>query len=331
MAHLDQQEGDEPELDALDELDYDDGHYENRTLKYVTFTFVIAAIGGFVALAWYAYQNGTQPVSEGDIPVVEAQNSPLKETPENPGGLQFDHQDKAVYNQLAGNDSTAPRMTEQLLAPPEQPVERPSADATQNITQEPVNKDASAPTTGEVPNEAAVAATDAAKTETGGEVVLAPAADAAKAEPAAGKVESVAVPPVNVAAAPAEETKVTTVASAKDEEKTMEVIEEKPVQVASVDPKPAPKTAEKKAASGSYLAQLGAFRSEADAQAAWAKVSKAHGGKFSGQSHFVQRADLGAKGVFYRLQMGTFASDAAAREACGFLQAQKQACIVVKQ
>ncbi len=45
----------------------------------------------------------------------------------------------------------------------------------------------------------------------------------------------------------------------------------------------------------------------------------------------VERADLGEKGVFYRVQAGPVADEAAARKLCAALGERKQACLVVRR
>ena len=50
---------------------------------------------------------------------------------------------------------------------------------------------------------------------------------------------------------------------------------------------------------------------------------------YFGAEKRVQRADLGAKGVFYRLRVGAFEARADATEFCNALKATDQTCIVV--
>ena len=131
--------------DDLDELDYEDGRYgSSRFMRMLSIGFVVAAVGGFCTLAWYAYKSGQEPVNESDIPVVEADMSPVKEKPENPGGWQFQHQDKSVYNQLAAGEGTAPEpVAERVVPKPEEPVtlektasNNAAANKNQNVAQE---------------------------------------------------------------------------------------------------------------------------------------------------------------------------------------------------
>jgi cell division protein FtsN len=82
------------------------------------------------------------------------------------------------------------------------------------------------------------------------------------------------------------------------------------------------------AAAAVYI-QLGAYKSEADAKNDWARLQKKHVDALKGLSMRLEKADLGAKGVFYRLQAGTPAL-ARAKEICATLQSNKAACIVVK-
>ena len=81
--------------------------------------------------------------------------------------------------------------------------------------------------------------------------------------------------------------------------------------------------------SGSYLVQIAAFRSQDAAESAWNKVSKSKPDLYTGAGKFVQRADLGAKGVFYRLRVGAFDQRSEATAFCNALKAAGDNCIVV--
>jgi hypothetical protein len=50
---------------------------------------------------------------------------------------------------------------------------------------------------------------------------------------------------------------------------------------------------------------------------------------FIGANLDIQRADLGAKGVFYRLRVGTFPDRDAAKEFCADVKAAGKDCMVV--
>ncbi|HEY0281934.1 MAG TPA: SPOR domain-containing protein, partial [Rhizomicrobium sp.] len=83
-------------------------------------------------------------------------------------------------------------------------------------------------------------------------------------------------------------------------------------------------------AGGAYLLQIGAFKSQSDADAAWNAYQAKHAALLSGFGPDVQRADLGDKGVWYRLRVGSFADKDAAAAMCDRLKAEGAACFPVK-
>lgn len=84
-------------------------------------------------------------------------------------------------------------------------------------------------------------------------------------------------------------------------------------------------------ASGGYLAQLAALRSEDAARAVWTEVSNRNPGLLRGAKMSVQRADLGAQGVFFRLRAGYFADRDQANLFCDRMKSASMACMVVSQ
>ena len=80
---------------------------------------------------------------------------------------------------------------------------------------------------------------------------------------------------------------------------------------------------------GEYLVQIAAFRSQDAAESAWKKASASKPELYSGAGKFVQRADLGAKGVFYRLRVGAFDQRSEASAFCEALKTAGDNCIVV--
>lgn len=82
-------------------------------------------------------------------------------------------------------------------------------------------------------------------------------------------------------------------------------------------------------AEGNYLVQLLAVRSEDNARAEWNKFKARDPNLYSGAHLHIQRADLGAKGVFYRLRVGAFETRAAAAGFCADVKAAGKDCIVV--
>ena len=83
-------------------------------------------------------------------------------------------------------------------------------------------------------------------------------------------------------------------------------------------------------ASGPYLAQLAALRNESGAQAAWTRMASRAPGLYGPAHMDVERADLGAQGVFYRLRAGYFSDRANATRFCERVRQMGQDCIVVQ-
>jgi cell division protein FtsN len=82
--------------------------------------------------------------------------------------------------------------------------------------------------------------------------------------------------------------------------------------------------------SGAYLLQIGAYKSEAEADAAWSIYKSHHAGTLSGYSKDVKQVDLGPKGTWYRLRIGSFASKEASAQLCSKLTAEGGACFPAK-
>jgi cell division protein FtsN len=158
-------------------------------------------------------------------------------------------------------------------------------------------------------------------------------------EPPAPKAPPVTVKPAVVAKAPPPpeiRTTTTTSAPSPDAEATAPPAQLGVKAKAPPPPKaetaPAPKAdaAPAPAAGGAYVLQIGAYKSEAEADTAWASYRAKHGATLSGYAKDVKQVDLGAKGSWYRLRVGSFASKAAAQELCGKLTAEGGACFPAK-
>jgi len=103
-------------------------------------------------------------------------------------------------------------------------------------------------------------------------------------------------------------------------------------QAATAATPPAPSAAASAAASravsGGAVLQLGAFDSQELATRAWVAFRARYPSVARRLSPAVQRADLGAKGIMYRLRVGPFADRAAATNACIQLKAARTNCFV---
>lgn len=91
-----------------------------------------------------------------------------------------------------------------------------------------------------------------------------------------------------------------------------------------VAPPPAPAAPAAKA--GTWVLQIGAYTSESDAQAARKSFQAKHAALLSGYGFHIQKADLGPKGVWYRLRVVGFDDKDAATALCAKLKAEGGAC-----
>ena len=81
---------------------------------------------------------------------------------------------------------------------------------------------------------------------------------------------------------------------------------------------------------GGYAVQVSSQRSEAEAQAAYRSLQARYPSQLGGHRAIFRRADLGAKGVFYRALVGPFASGEQAVSLCKSLKAAGGSCIIQK-
>ena len=102
-----------------------------------------------------------------------------------------------------------------------------------------------------------------------------------------------------------------------------------PQQVAAVAPKPA---ATPPAANTKYVVQVGSKKSQTDALAAFADIQQKHPKLLADYRPIVQKANLGAKGTWYRLRVGPIDNKAEAYKLCGDLKSQGLPdCLVMTQ
>jgi len=94
-------------------------------------------------------------------------------------------------------------------------------------------------------------------------------------------------------------------------------------------PAAAPSAAPAVAASGGFVLQVGAYKSEDEAKAAWHAYQTKHAAA-AGYAPDIKQVDLGAKGTWYRLRIGPFADKGAADNLCDKLKADGGGCFPTK-
>jgi cell division protein FtsN len=279
--------------------DDEDGEGSHLPVVIIIAILVLAAFGGVV---WLAYNQGVARGRNDPVRLAAADTA-------NPGnGIK-------VYQQPAGAEDEDEPAAKQAEPPKSQPTEKPTL--AQPVNQ--VHAEAAAPP----PPKASVASPPAlapakplpqppaAATKPPAQLGLAarPAPEASTPPPAVKPI-----PPKPVAAAPAPKAAAVTL----------------PPKPVVATPKPVAAAPIVAAPSGSYLLQIGAYKSEAEATAAWKTYQGKHTTLLSGFGPDVQRADLGDKGVWYRLRISSFADKDAAIALCDRLKAQNGACFLAR-
>ncbi|SRR5579885_982918 len=99
-----------------------------------------------------------------------------------------------------------------------------------------------------------------------------------------------------------------------------------PAPVAASAPAPGAEVA----AGPGFALQIGAYKSQADADSAWAAYKAKHAAIVGSYSSSTVKADLGAKGTWYRLRIGPIPSRADATALCEKLKADGGSCFLAK-
>ena len=293
----------------------------------------------FAVAAWYALQRSDlRPSVMAEVPLVKAEPGPVKEKPEDPGGLKIPNQDKLVFERITPKPE-AP-VAEKLAPPPEEPIVKLTAPAAPAIaeTAKSETKEAAASETTPIAAKPASEQTAAAKTAlaTAPKQAAPPTAPATVEAPAAPSMKSMAAKVESLLPAAGTAKRQSSGDAALPTPKKEGMAPPKMTEKAAAETPTAPeikapvaKTEAAKPAKSGYRIQMAAYRNAAQADVAWGRLQKKHGDVLGGLSGHTAQADLGKRGTYYRVQAGFFGNAAAARAACAKLKAKRQDCIIV--
>ena len=292
------------------------------------------ALGGALA---FAYKQSGGGLSSEQPPLVTADSRPVKELPDQPGGNDFPHKNKLIYDRLQNGDEAE----NERLVPRQENVAVPALPPSPDGPAPVASTDLGTPTTQAVATEpvAAAAADDGSMPDGGPRKVktmvvkpdgsvMAPPAQAAEAQTAAAN-QSAPAPqaPARQAAAPQ-------AAEAPQEVASLQA----PPPAPEAKPKPAAKpqqtasAAPAAAAPVKYVVQVGSKKNQTDALASFADMQQKYPSLLANYRPMVQKADLGTKGTWYRLRIGPIADKTAASKLCTQLKSQGLPdCLVMAQ
>ncbi len=84
------------------------------------------------------------------------------------------------------------------------------------------------------------------------------------------------------------------------------------------------------ATAGGYAVQVSSQRSEEEAQSSFRDLQDKYPNLLGSRTPIIRRADLGAKGIFFRAMVGPFGSADEATTLCSNLKAAGGSCLVQK-
>ena len=303
---------------------------KNRRLAMVASALVGSlALGGALA---FAYKNsGIIMGGSGDAPLIQADSRPTKVAPDDPGGKQFPHKNKLIYDRLQGDatpevEKIVPRQEEvasntaAVAGAPNAAAQgaggaaQPAAEGPKKVKTLIVKPDGTVmqSATAAGAGGTQVAAATPQNQPAGG--VPQPAAPSQAAAPAPQQVAA-AIPPEGTAASMAPPARKPSLNSAQ-------------TQTAAVAS--APEAAAATSAAGEqFVVQVAARKSQTAALAAFADLQQRYPGLLNSYRPIIQRADLGTKGIWYRLRVGPMNEKTAAATLCEKLKsAGMSSCLV---
>lgn len=262
----------------------------------------IGAVSGVILagiVGWFVLSPRYAQESNAEIPVIRRPQTAIKVQPTEPGGMEILNQDKSVYGILDKSEDDS-KVVENLLPPPEEPklpVITPDAEAPKK----------------------AISVEDIIDKQDGTDKI------AAEAERIIQSVEAVPVKE-NVP-----EDKTVTVAEAvKQEPAEIEVKEQpKPSPAAVVIPEKED-VIELKIPAGTWQVQLMSSNNKSAVEKSWKSLTQKYN-VLAKQPHEIEEADLGTKGIFYRLKAGAFKTKPEADTLCNDVKALGGTCIVKKK
>ena len=255
------------------------------------FLGTVLGVGLAGIVSWFILSPDYSSVQDAEIPVVRRPQAAIKVQPADPGGMEILNQDKTVYDIVEKKDSSDAKV-ENLLPPPEEPKLVLADTSADSSPQAAKGKEVETPAIA-APQ---VTADTSAKVANSADAKLQPETQTPKEEP--------------------------------KEEIKIEIKQPEPSVVASKPKAQAQK--EQAIANGSWQIQLISSPNKSAMEKAWNDLSKKYA-VLKGLPHEVETADLGSKGIFYRLKAGAFKERAEADKICNSIKSAGGSCLVKKK
>ena len=309
----------------------------------------------------YSYLDPTNAFNhKADIPLISPEAGPIKERPASPGGVDVPHQDSTIFDHLGQRDAATTQI-EHLLPPAEIPNDKAlEVGGTPGTAPATTSPAASTPTTESLAAPGADKAANPIHDTSNVAAATAPP-DSGKPPPISSMPATAPYTAPAVLPAPPEQPPVATLPPAPEPalapppitalpKESAPKIHKAPDQLATSPPvkvAPAPvvaptpmaptaplvspttPTAPSTASSEQVRVQLASLPNEQQAQDKVMQLADAHADLLHQVKLTVNKADLGAKGIYYRIQTQPMAT-VAARQLCADLKAAGLGCFLVK-
>jgi hypothetical protein len=289
------------------------------------FVMITSALVGSLALGGalaFAYKNSDAIMGgSGEPPLIQADSKPVKQAPDDPGGKQFPHKNKLIYDRLQGDET--PEVAR--IVPRQEEVAAVANEAAAAVQEVPAAVGSAALPAGDADGPKKVK-TLVVKPD--GTVVQPRQTQSASAIPTP-PAQALAVPSVPampaVPGAPAQSAAATQAQSGPPvDTPTRKPTAAQPTRTAAAAPRAAASSSRSQ-----YVVQVAARKSQTDALAAFADLQQKYPSLLNNYRPIIERADLGSKGVWYRLRVGPLKQKTSAANLCQKLKsAGMSSCLV---
>lgn len=288
--------------------------------------FGLVLVGGvmlvFASGLWFAYKLSSFQASPSTVPVIHADTTPTKIRPQDPGGMEIPDQDKLVLSPDGKN-----KPVESLLPPPETPLPRPAPPiAAGQIAPVPLPQPAQPQAQQSQAQQSQIQQPQPQQSQAPAQPQSQPTApyqpppqspppvQAATQLPAQPQASQPSTPPPSAPApAPSSAPVMPTPPS------------NAPAQTAALQANP------QAAPDGTgYRLQLASVPTPDAVKREWDRIEHANADVLGSLGYTVAQADLGSRGIYYRIQAGPIADRAEAERICDLLKQRKAGCILVK-
>lgn len=321
--------------DDFDEQDQD-GLFDqiftiiSRRKREFAIVSVSAAMILLGLVVWGSYPRDRETAESESVPIVRADAGEYKVVPDNPGGMEIPYRDSTVFSSAEGPKSET--TTENILADDstEQPLPKEQLFAGLNTdAKQPDGEDHDGDIVAVVPQQPADVET-AEPPSNASLVQEAIGVSSVPPVPSSGNAETMKTA---AATPPAEAVKPIVVEEEKTESPPkVEIIQKADKadvadKAAKIESAAGAATPSKTVQAGGYYVQLASVKSLDGAGTEWKKLQTKYS-SLSAMKYRAQEANLGAKGVFYRIQAGPMSKDSAST-ICNNIKAGGGACFVV--